>query len=194
MRGASGMLAAMLALTGAMAASAVAEEPGKQAPAQACDITRTKTDYGHIHAAGGWEAECREGRGCAIRGPEVNGHRLQFSHPLADEHWSVVLTLPRAADAQAGVELVVDTGEPMRVPYEFLHVKAGGRVIGIRPEVVEIVLDALRKGRKLEWRYTDEAGKGESVTFDISCLGPGGLLKLAETSLARMRAMKQMGK
>ncbi len=188
------LMAAMMLLGATNAGAALAGEGRPNTAAPSCEITSTEEDGVRIFAAGAWEAECREGRGCAIRGPEVRGHRLQLSHPVEDAHWNVVLSLPGEADAQAGVELVVDAGEPMRIPYEFLRVAAEGRVIGIRPEVVDIVLEALRKGRRLEWRYMDKAGKSLSETFDIACLGAGGLLERAEKSLAQMRAMKQLGK
>ena len=106
----------------------------------------------------------------------------------------MVLSLPEPADAAEGVALVVDGGEPMRIPYEFLEARAGGRAIAIRPEVADIVLDALKKGRRLEWRYTRKGGAARAVTFDIACLGAEGLFSAAEKRLATMRAMKQLGK
>ena len=145
-------------------------------------------------AAGAWEGECRAGRGCAIRGPEVAGARLQLSHPLEEKQWQVVVTLPEPADAAEGVELVVDDGAPMRVPYEFLDVRADGRALAIRPEVVDVVLDALKRGRRLEWRYVRKGGAARKAVFDIACLGAEGLFTATEKRLATMRAMKRLGK
>ncbi len=159
-----------------------------------CAMRQEKNDAVITLAAGAWEAECREGAGCAIRGPEVQGARLQFSRALDADRWQVVVTLPEPADAAEGVELVVDDGEPMRVPYEFLDVRANGRALAVRPEVADIVLDALKKGRTLRWRYTRKGGATRVVAFDIACLGPGGLLKAADRRLATMRAMKRLGK
>ena len=187
------MMLAIAGLTPVLFVPPVLAGQGKGV-APTCEIKQVETDGARIHVAGDWELECRAGRGCAIRGPEVNGHRMQLSHELGKAHWNVVLTMPEGADAQAGVELVVDAGEPMRIPYEFLRVAAAGRVIGIRPEVVDIVLEALGGGKRLEWRYLNRAGKAVSVSFDIACLGPGGLLPLAKRSLAEMRAMNQLGK
>lgn len=158
----------------------------------ACDVKRSQDDGVVMLDAGAWEADCREKAGCAIRGPEVDGARLQFSRPLDAQHWQVVLSLPEPADAAEGVALVVDAGEPMRVPYEFLDVRARGRALAIRPEVVDVVLQALRSGRQLEWRYTRKGGAARATSFDIACLP--ALLRATDAQLAQMRAMRQLGK
>lgn len=171
-----------------MGATAMA---GQQA-APACELKRMQDKGVVMLDAGSWEAECREGAGCAIRGPEVDGARLQLSHPLKAQHWQVVLSLPEPADAAEGVELVLDDGEPLRVPYEFLDARAQGRALAIRPEVVDVVLQELRAGRRLEWRYTRKGGAARAVRFDIACLP--ALLKAADVQLAQIRAMHQIGK
>ena len=163
-----------------------------QGGASSCEPERTADEGVVTLNAGAWEADCREKAGCAIRGPEAAGHRLQLSRPLAAKHWQVVLSLPGPADATEGVELVVDDGEPMRVPYEFLDARAQGRALVIRPEVVGVVVKALRGGHRLDWRYTRKGGAARAARFDISCLP--ALLKAADAQLAQMRAMRQLGK
>ena len=179
------MLALGLWLSGAAALAG-------EGDVSACDVKRTQDKSVVTLNAGAWEADCREGAGCAIRGPAVNGARLQLSHPLDAQHWQVVLSLPEPADAAEGVALVVDAGEPMRVPYEFLDVRAQGRALAIRPEVVDVVLQALRDGQRLEWRYTRQGGAPRTARFDIACLPK--LMKATDAQLAQMRAMRQLGK
>ncbi len=191
-----GRRAALILLLLAVAGSGAAWAGGKTGgeTATTCAMQQQRDDGVTTITAGAWEAECRDGRGCAIRGPEVEGARLQLSHPLDTQHWQVVVSLPEPADAAEGVELVVDDGEPMRVPYEFLDVRAEGRALAIRPEVVDIVLDALKKGHRLEWRYVRKGGAARKAAFDIGCLGAEGLLTATQKQLATLRAMKQLGK
>jgi len=55
-----------------------------------------------------------------------------------------------------------------------------------------VVLEALRAGRRLEWRYTRKGGAARATSFDMACLP--ALLKAADAQLAQMRAMRQLGK
>ena len=185
---------ALLAVSGTPAWAGEATASGRAATAGNCTLEVERDGGVTTISAGAWEADCREGRGCAIRGPEVAGARLQLSRPLDEKRWQVVVTLPVPADAAEGVDLVVDGGEPMRVPYEFLDVRAEGRALAIRPEVADIVVDALKRGRRLEWRLVRKGGAKRQVVFDIGCLGAGGLLRAAERRLVTMRAMQQLGK
>ena len=128
---------------------------------------------------GAYSAMCRAFEGCSIFSARAADHRLQLAITGRDKVWSVLLNIPAGAqaDISEGIELTVDSGEPMRVPPEFLEERADGRAIIISPKLTEVVLPELEKGKKLKWRYTLKGGK--QVAVDIPLDGFAPVLKWA---------------
>ncbi len=176
----------MLAENVAMAAQDP-RSPGECAPTLARDGERASM------RAGAWNAECVEGGGCAVFSLPARGARLQLARRLDDRAWRIVLSLPGAADAGQGVEIVIDGRAPERVPPEFLEGVAGGRALAVRPEVAGVVMRMLRDARaRVVWRHVARGGAWAETGFSLACLRP--VLDFAERELARLRALRQMGR
>ena len=143
-----------------------------------------------------FSAMCIALQGCSIFSESVLGHRLQMARQVHEKSWRVLLDVPKEADLSEGVSIRVDDDEPMRVPPEFLEERADGRAIIIRPEVLGVVLSALRKGRLVNWHYVRKDGKEMDVAIPIRSLRK--VMDWADCTLqklnAQARAMQQMGK
>ncbi len=166
----------------------------KTAPVD-CTIKATGDDLHEEMRAGGWRAVCvKQGNGCALHLRNDAGYLLQLARKYDGGQWRVALTLPqgRQMDVGEGAELMVDDGEPQRIPPEFLEDRAKGRAVAARLEIGDVLMDLLRSGRRLQWRYTMLGGGQEQAEFDLSCLP--GLATAVEKKLAQMRAMRQLGK
>ena len=187
--GKMGTIAAFSLLAVAVAAPGMAQ----QAQAPSCAPKVLENDGAVDISAGAWSAACVPGRGCSVSGPEVNGARMQFSRELEQKGWRVVLSLPKAADVMAGLQLALDGKAAENLPGEFLDGMAGGRAIAPRPEVAGVVLDMLRGAKRtVEWRYATKGGEKGVAAFSVDCLAE--VMKAAEKRLAAMRAMKRLGK
>ncbi len=161
--------------------------PGECAPTLARDGERASM------RAGTWNAECVKDGGCAVFSLPTRGARLQLARRLDERGWRVVLSLPRPADAGQGVEIAIDARAPERVPPEFLEGMAGGRALAVRPEVAGEVMRMLRDARaRVAWRHVERSGAPATTEFSLACLRP--VLDFAERELARLRALRQMGK
>ena len=172
-----------------------AEQGGKPTPRQAqpCAPRLLENDGAVDISAGAWSATCLPGRGCSLSGPEVNGARLQLVRQVGEKDWRLVLGLPVAADAGAGLQLALDGGAAENLPGEFLRERAEGRAIALRPEVAGVVLEMLTGAkRQATWHYTTKGGEARRFSFSVACLPV--VLKAAQQRLATMRAMKQLGK
>ena len=188
------MVGMALLMTAPVALAQDGAAPKKAAPVD-CAIKAMQDDLHEELRAGAWRAVCvKQGNGCALHLRNDAGYLLQLAHRFDGGQWRVALTLPegRRMDVGAGVALVVDGGEPQRIPPEFLEDRADGRAVAARLEVGDAVMDLLRSGKRLQWRYTAKGGGEEMAVFDLSCLP--GLATAVEKKLARMRAMKQLGK
>ena len=122
----------------------------------------------------GYSAMCRAWEGCSIFSARAAGHRLQLARQDREKVWRVLLNTPpgAGADISEGVELIVDKGEPMRVPPEFLEERADGRAIIISPKLTEVVLPELQKGKLLKWRYTLKGGKQVEAEIPLEGFAP----------------------
>ena len=179
------LLALMLALPASLAIAAGAPP--------ACELKVLTQDDGADISAGAWSATCVAGSGCAVLGPEVAGRRLQLARQVEDKRWQIVLNLPHEADAAAGMQIAIDDGAAENLPGEFTGARAKGRALFVRPEVALVVLDMLKGGkRQARWQYTLKNGEKQEARFSLQCFAP--VLQAAERQLARMRAMKQLGK
>ncbi|GEM_PF-5056995 len=164
-----------------------------QPVAQDCAVQRERDGARVILQAGAWQAMCTEGRGCALPGMAVQGQRLQVSRQLSDDAWRIVLSLPVPADAGAGVRLSVDGGEAENLPSEFLQAQENGRVIAVRPEVADAVLDMLQGARRsVEWHYMTKAGEERRFALPAECMGEA--LRALRRQFAMMQAMQRMGR
>ena len=139
----------------------------------------------------GFSSMCMAGQGCTIVSQHVVGHRLQLTLGRDEKAWRIMLTVPRAADLSEGVELVVDSGEPMRVPPEFLDDYAAGRAIAISPKLADVVLKALKPGKMLHWRYVLKGGEGAEAAIPLKGFGrvfdwAGCALKKLDETAGRM--------
>ncbi len=118
----------------------------------------------------GYSSMCLAWQGCSIFSDRVMGHRLQLAKQRDEKQWTVLLTLPREADVSEGVELQVDSGEPMRIPPEFLEERAAGRAIAISTKLTDVVLPELKKGKLLNWTYTRKGGRRDQVAIPLKGL------------------------
>ncbi len=166
-------------------------------PARAEEMCGLETSSDGLRAAakaGGFSSMCLALEGCAIYSAETGGHRLQLSRENARGVWIVLLSLPGGADVSEGVELIAGTGEPMRVPPEFLDERADGRAIAISAKLTDVVLEELRKAGTLRWRYVLKNGKQMEAVIPLA--GLSEMLKwagCAEKTLADAVRKKQGG-
>ncbi len=120
----------------------------------------------------GASAMCIALQGCSVFSPHVVGHRLKFMRDAARGRWRIQLSTPAPVDIGEGVVLKVDDGEEMRVPPEFLDEAPAGDGVVIRQEVAGVVMEALRKGRLLNWHYVRQDGKPADASFPVKPLLP----------------------
>ncbi len=143
-----------------------------------------------------FSAMCIALQGCSMFSDLVLGHRLQMARQEHEKSWRILLDVPQDVDISEGVTITVDDGEPMRVPPEFLEESPDGRAIILRPEVRSVVIDVLRKGRLVNWRYVRKDGKVIDVAIPIRPLRK--VMDWASCTLqmldAQARAMQQTGK
>ncbi len=130
---------------------------------------------------------CLAFQGCSIFSNPVMGHRLQLAKLRDEKTWTIILNIPAEADISEGIELTVDTGEPMRVPPEFLEERGAGRAMAISTKLTEVVLPELKKGEMLTWRYTLKSGKQAETTIPVK-----GLAKVLAWDECMSKALEKM--
>lgn len=139
----------------------------------------------------GASAMCIALQGCSVFSPHVAGHRLKFMRDAAKGQWRIQLTTPVPVDIGEGVVLKVDDGEEMRVPPEFLDEAPAGDGVVIRQEVAGVVMEGLRTGRLLNWRYVRKDGQPADVSFPVKPLIP--VLDWADCTERTLNEMAEKG-
>ena len=190
-----GFLCAGLALA-LISGLAVPLAPGAAQAKELCGLVTFLDEWKAGTREENFSAMCVALQGCSMFSDLVLGHRLQLSRQAHEKSWRVLLDVPKEADISEGVTIRVDDGEPMRVPPEFLDERPDGRAIIIRPEVLSVIVPALRKGKLVNWSYVRKDGKKMDVAIPIRPLRK--VMDWANCTLqkldAQARAMQQMGK
>ena len=161
------------------------------APAGAQEVcglpARLTPDYG-LAMHGAFQTTCQK-NGCTVIGRSVERHRVMLSRKADTATWQIWLTLADRADVSEGVELIIDGGEPQRIPPEFLIDTGGGVSVRIDEKLSDVVLEMLDGGKALTIAYTTRQGEKRRVTLSLE-----GLKKMRDWSVCALGKLNGNGK
>ena len=127
-----------------------------------------------------YRAVCNAAKSCVVDtfNPLGVGFSFSISRKNADAAWIIAFrTGTVQPDLSEGIEITVDDGEAMRIPFEFLSKQqASGDslkapAIMIDKTLTDIVMEPLLSGKQLHWQYTDMKAKAVSADFSLKGLG-----------------------